>query len=155
MKNIKKQYKIGFSLFGLFAFVLQELPYLPWLICPPVDNPLANNRPANVFLGVLEQFGGVLTVALLIIIIYKSVLRPSFRNKVFLVIVLCLVTYYVCWICYFCGITNGWLIVFGLSAVVSIYYFFVAKWLKNKFAIITSILFFIGHTGSNIINYLL
>jgi len=150
-----RQYKVGFSLYGLIAFVLQELPYLPWFLCPPKNNPLANNVPINVFLGILEKFGGVITVGLLIIIINKSVIRPKFKNKLFYISVLCLFTYYICWIFYFLGVTNAWLIVMGLSAVVPIYYLFIALWLKNYFAVFTSIIFFIGHTGSNMINYLL
>jgi hypothetical protein len=149
-----KKYKIGFSLFGFIAFILQEIPYLPWLFWPPVDNPLANNDPANIFLGILEQAGGILTVAFLILLSNKSVIRLNFRNKHFIFAIICLVIYYLCWICYFAGITNGWLIVIGLSAIVPLYYFFIALLNKNIFAIISSILFFIGHTGSNIINYL-
>ena len=63
MKRYFNQLKIGFSLCGFLAFILQELPYFPWLISPPIDNPLANNNPANIFFGVLEQAGGILTVA--------------------------------------------------------------------------------------------
>ena len=145
------QFKIGFSLWGFLAFALQELPYLPCLLCPPVDNPLANNNPANIFFGILEQGGGILTVALLILIVRKTVVKKS----IFLFIaILCILVYFVCWFFYFSGITNGWLIVIGLSAVVPIYYFFIALWVKNDFAIITSVLFFIGHTGSNMLNYL-
>jgi hypothetical protein len=155
MINYLRQNKIGFSVYGLVAFALQELPYLPWLLCPPENNPLANNIPTNIFLGILEKLGGVLTVSLLILIINKSVIRPIFKNKLFYISVLCLFTYYICWIFYFSGVTNAWLIVMGLSAVVPIYYLFIALWLKNYFAILTSIIFFIGHTGSNTINYLL
>jgi len=154
MINHLKQYKIGFSIYGLIAFALQELPYLPWFLLPLVNNPLANNIPKNIYFGILEKLGGILTVGLLIIIINKSVIKPKFNSKLFLVSVLCLITYYVCWIFYFFGFTNAWLIVIGLSAVVPIYYFFIALWLKNYFAIFTSIIFFIGHTGSNIINFL-
>jgi len=155
MINCLRQYKIGFSIYGLIAFALQELPYLPWFLWTPVNNPLANNIPKNIFFGILEKFGGVLTVALLIIIINKSVIYPIFKNKLFFISVLCLTTYYICWIFYFLGFTNAWLIVIGLSAVVPIYYLFIALWLKNYFAIFTSIIFFVGHTGSNMINYLL
>jgi len=107
-----------------------------------------------VYFGTLEKFGGILTVGLLVIIINKSLIRPKFKNKLFLVSVFCLITYYICWIFYFLGFTNAWLIVIGLSAVVPIYYLFIALWLKNYFAIFASIIFFIGHTGSNIINFL-
>jgi len=155
MNNYLRQYKVGFSLYGLIAFALQELPYLPWFLWTPVNNPLANNIPKNIFFGVLEKFGGVLTVGLLIIIINKSVIHPKIRNKLLLISVLCLIAYYICWIFYFFGVTNVWLIVIGLSAVVPIYYFFIALWLKNYFAMFTSIIFFVGHTGSNIINFLL
>jgi len=155
VNNYLKQYKVGFSLYGLIAFVLQEIPYLPWLLLPLVNNPLANNIPKNMYFGMLEKFGGVLTVALLIIVINKSVIQPKLNNRFFLVSAFCLITYYVCWIFYFSGFTNAWLIVIGLSAVVPIYYFFIALWLKNYFAVFTSIIFFIGHTGSNIINFLI
>jgi uncharacterized membrane protein YGL010W len=154
MNNYIKQYKISFSLIGLIAFLLQELPYLPWLLCPPENNPLANNIPLNVFFGTLEKIGGVLTVALLILVTRKLSTTKDFKNKCFFMSVVCLVAYYICWILYFNGFTNAWLIIIGLSAVVPIYYFFVSMWLKNYFAVIASILFFIGHTASNMINYL-
>jgi len=149
------QYKIGFSIYGLIAFALQELPYLPWLLWPPVNNPLENNIPINAYFGMLEKFGGILTVGLLIIIVNKSVIRPKFKSKSFFISVLCIFAYYICWIFYFSGFTNAWLIVIGLSAVVPIYYLFIALWLKNYLAIFTSIIFLVGHTGSNIINYML
>jgi len=154
MKNNFRQYKVGFSLYGLIAFILQELPYLPWFLWTPVNNPLANNIPKNVFFGILEKFGGILTVSLLILIINKSVIRPILNSKLFFVSGFCLIVYYVCWIFYFLGFTNAWLIVIGLSAIVPIYYFFIALYLKNYFALLASIIFFIGHTGSNIINFL-
>jgi len=108
-----------------------------------------------MYFGMLEKIGGVLTVALLVIVINKSLIRPKFDSRFFLCSAFCLITYYICWIFYFSGFTNAWLIVIGLSAVVPIYYFFIALWLKNYFAVFTSIIFFIGHTGSNIINYLI
>lgn len=155
MTNCIKHYRVCFSLYGFAAFLLQELPYLPWLLWPPADNPLAGNAPVNVFLGTLEQAGGVLTIALLILVVRKSVVRPGFKSPLFFAAVSCLAVYYICWMCYFAGFTNSWLIVLGLSAVVPIYYFFVALWTKNYFAVVTATLFFIGHTGSNAVNYLL
>lgn len=133
---------------------MQELPYVPWLVSSPVNNPLANNNPVNVFWGVLEQAGGILTVALLILIVRKETVKIIFNNIFFIASIMCLAVYFVCWIFYYNGITNGWLIVIDLSAIVPIYYLFIALWLKNDFAIISGILFFIGHIGSNAINYL-
>jgi hypothetical protein len=149
-----KQYKFGFSICGLFAFLLQEIPYIPWLLWPPENDPLAENIPLNTFFGFLEKIGGVLTVALLIFVTSKLPTQKDFKNKYFVVAVICLVAYYICWIFYFNNIPNVWLIIIGLTAIVPIYYFFVSMWLKNYFAVITSILFFIEHTISNIINFL-
>ena len=154
MRLYLEKFKIGFSIFGLLAFALQELPYIPWLLWPPLDNPLQNNNPANIFVGLLEQAGGIFTVALLILIVRKTKEKANFKNIFIRLAILCLVLYYTSWVLYFLGITNVWLIVIGLSAVVPLYYLFISLWLKNDFAIITSILFFIGHTGSNILNYM-
>jgi len=154
MRRYLEQFKIGFSIFGFLAFVLQELPYIPWLLWPPLDNPLQNNNPANIILGILEQAGGILTVALLILIVRKTKGKVNFINIYIQLAVFCLLLYYASWVLYFLGFTNVWLIVIGLSAAVPLYYLFISLWLKNDFAIITSILFFIGHTGSNFLNYM-
>lgn len=155
MKELIKQYKINFSFYGFVAFVLQELPYLPWLLWPPKNNPLANNIAATPLLGILEQVGGVLTIAMLILIVRKDNIRPNFKKGYFRLALICLIIYYGCWICYFAGITNGWIIVLGLSAPVPLYYLFIALGLKNPFAIIPSVVFLLGHTVSNAMNFII
>jgi hypothetical protein len=148
-----KKYKIGFSVIGFSAFVLQELPYLPWLMFPPANNPLGDNPAANPFLGTLEAAGGVLTVAILMLIVRKGESKPNFKDGYFITALCLLGLYYACWIAYFAGITSNWLIVFGLTAPVPLYYLCAALWRKNYFAVVTAAVFFIGHTLSNAINY--
>ncbi len=150
--NDNDKLQFGFSLYGLLAFTLQEIPYLPWLLFPPTDNPLSGNTPATLLLGTLERFGGIATVALLILLVRKS--KPSTHNIFFRLALLLLAIYYLCWVLYFLGFTDPRLLVMGLSAPVPLYYFFVSLWLGNFPASITSILFFVGHTGSNWINFL-
>lgn len=154
MKNTFKKYTIRFSIYGLVAFILQELPYIPWLLWTPANNPLTNNYPATPLLGLLEQAGGILTIATLILIVHKDIDKPKYSNRFFIAAIICLAIYYISWICYFSGITNGWLIVIGMSAIVPIYYCFIALWQKNNFAVATSVVFLIGHTMSNAINFL-
>jgi hypothetical protein len=151
--SILKKYKVGFSVIGLLAFALQELPYLPWLLFPPTNNPLADNPAANPVLGALEGVGGVLTIALLILVIRKGELKTDFKDSFFIISACLLGLYYACWIAYFAGFTSSWLIVFGLSAPVPLYYLCAALWRKNYFASVTATVFFIGHTLSNAINY--
>lgn len=150
-----KNYKIGFSPYGFAAFALQEVPALLWLLRPPAENPLAGNAPATPLLGVLEQGGGILTVLLTLFLVRKDALPPKFKSPYFTLAVLCLAVYDICWAGYFRGAVDGWRIVLGLSAPVPLYYLFVALWLKNRPAAIPCLLFFIGHVGSNILNYLL
>jgi len=108
MRLYLEKFKIGFSIFGLLAFALQELPYIPWLLWPPLDNPLQNNNPANIFVGLLEQAGGIFTVALLILIVRKTKEKANFKNIFIRLAILCLVLYYTSWVLYFLGITNVW-----------------------------------------------
>jgi hypothetical protein len=148
-----KQYRFHFSLIGLLAFVLQELPYLPWMLWPPADNPLANNLTANPVLGAMEGIGGALTVVLLVLIVRKDAGKPNTKHRFFVAAACLLALYYICWIAYFAGITSAWLIVLGLSAPVPLYYLCVSMWRRNVFAVVTSLIFFIGHTASNAVNY--
>lgn len=154
MIKVLQKYSFVFSPQALAAFLAQELPYLPWLLHPPSINPLAHNGPATPLLGVLEQAGGIITIAVLILVSRKGY-KPNCRSRYMAGALICLAVYYACWICYFAGITNGWMIVIGLTAVVPIYYLFIALWLKNPFAVMSSLLFFVGHTTSNAINFLL
>ena len=155
MAKIFSQYKFGFSKYAFIAFLLQELPYLFWFLFPPLNNPLLNNIPQNEAFGFFETIGGIATVGILTVIVNKSPIIINYRNKLFLFALCCLGIYYICWICYFLGITNTLMLILGMTAIVPIYYFFISLWLKNHLALITSIIFLIGHTGSNIINYLL
>lgn len=154
-KNAIKQYKFGFSLYALLAFVLQELPYLPWSIWPPKDNPLAGNVAAYPWLEIVEKVGGIFTIALLLIAIRKGREKPVGRSRFFALAALCLAGYYISWIAYFAGFTNGWLIVIGLTALAPIYYLFVALWLENELAVIPCTVFTAAHILTNTINYLL
>ena len=155
MKRFFNQYRMGFSLYGLIAFIIQELPYIPFLLWPPVNHPLGNNPASVPFLGALEYFGGISTVALLIAVVQKGTVKPAFKNRYFILAAVCLIIYYISWVFYFGGVTNGWLLVIGLSATVPIYYMSVSIWLNNRLALITGLIFFIGHTASNAANFLL
>lgn len=155
MLKALKQHRFGFSLYALLVFVLQELPYLPWAIWPPRENPLAGNAAAYPWLEITEKAAGILTLALLILLIRKDGEKPSFKNRFFTLAAICLAGYYASWIAYFSGVTSGWLIVIGLTALVPVYYLFVALWLKNRLAVIPCAAFIVAHTTVNVMNFLL
>ena len=154
MKNFTDRYRPGFCLFGLIAFLVQELPYLPWMLWPPKIDPLVGNIAPYMWLEITEKVAGILTVAILMMIITKD--DGKTRNRRFLILAaVCLSIYYISWMAYFSEFSPGWLMVFGLSAVVPIYYLFVALYLENKLALIPCTVFFVAHTTANAINYLL
>jgi len=147
-------YAFGFSLCGFLAFALQELPYLPWALWPPPNNPLAGNTAPYLWLEIAEKVAGILTVVVLIFIVRKNAAK-FIRNRFFLLAAICLTFYYASWIAYFAGCTNGWLIVLGLSALAPIYYLCVALGLQNKPAVIPCAIFIVVHTSLNTLNFLL
>lgn len=153
MRHVNFFMKFAFSWRGLVAFGLQELPYLFWMIWPPANDPLRGNEPATPLLKILEAGGGILTVALLLLLVPKTKDKPS--NPVFLWFAgLLLLSYYVSWGFYLAGKASGLLIVFGLTVQVPLYYFFVSLYLQNGWAASASLFFLIGHTWSNVVNFL-
>lgn len=153
MRRVNYSMTFAFSWRGLVAFCLQELPYLFWLIRPPVNDPLRENEPTTVLLKLLEAGGGILTVALLLLLVPKT--KDKLSNPVFLWVAgLLLLFYYVSWGFYLAGKASGLLIVFGLTVPVPLFYFFVSLYLQNGWAALASSFFLFGHTWSNVLNFL-
>lgn len=72
-----KNYVLGFSLMGLILYALQLLPNIIWMLAPPANNVLTENSSAYPILNIIEQVFGIMTVALLILLINKSGGRNS------------------------------------------------------------------------------
>ncbi len=144
---------IAFSLTGLIFFALQLLPNIVWLTVPPANDVLKHNSSAHAALNIIEQVGGVATVALLIILISRP--GPQGRNGTWLLVgaAIFLLAYYAAWALYYRGNVAPWLLVAGIAAMPPLYYFFAACWMKDYLALIPCVPFGIAHIAITWSNY--
>ncbi len=145
-------YVFGFSLWGLILYALQLLPNIIWMLAPPANNVLTKNSSAYPILNIVEQVFGIITVAILILLINKGGRRNS--NLYIGLAILFLVGYYIAWIFYNKGVVSPWLLIIGIAAMPPLYFFFVALWMKNYAALIPCVIFGVTHITITCSNYL-
>lgn len=147
-----KNYVFGFSLIGLIFYALQLLPNIIWLLAPPANNVLTKNSSAYPILNIIEQVYGIMTVALLILLINKDVGRNS--NLYIGLAILFLVGYYIAWIFYYKGVVSPWLLIIGIAAMPPLYFLFVGLWVKNYVVLLPCVIFGVIHITITCSNYL-
>lgn len=146
-----KNYVFGFSLMGLILYALQLLPNIIWMLAPPANNVLTKNSSAYPILNILEQVFGIMTVALLILLINKDGGRNS--NLYIGLAILFLVVYYIAWIFYYKGVVSPWLLITGIAAMPPLYFLFVGLWMKNYISLIPCVIFGVTHIAITCSNY--
>ncbi len=147
-----KNYKISFSLTGLMLYALQLLPNIIWMLAPPANDVLTKNSSVYPILNIIEQVFGIMTVALLILLINKNKVRSS---KLYIgLAILFLAGYYVAWIFYYRGVVAPWLLIIGIAAMPPLYFFFVGLWKRNYAALVSCVIFGITHISITCASYL-
>jgi hypothetical protein len=146
-----KNYGFGLSLIGLIFYALQLLPNIVWMLAPPANNVLAKNSSVYPILNIIERVSGIITVALLILLINKSGGRSS--NLYIGLAILFLAVYYSAWIFYYQGMIAPWLLIIGIAAMPPLYFLFVGLWMKNYAALIAGVVFGVTHITITCSNY--
>ena len=136
-------YAFGFSLLGLLFYALQLLPNIIWMVKPPANNVLTQNSSPYKILNITEQGCGILTVALLILLVNKS----GEGTPIFYLVlaILFLLGYYIAWVFYYKGVVHPWLLIIGIAAMPPLYFISVGLWLNNLIALIPCVIFGIAH----------
>ena len=147
-------YAIAFSLTGLLLYALQLLPNIIWLAMPPANDVLKHNSSPHEYLNLIEQVFGIATVALLVIVITRTGIEGRNSSWLLVCAFVFLVGYYTAWVLYFRGNVAPLLLVVGLAAMPPLYYFFVAGWMKDYFAIVPCAIFGIAHVAITWANYM-
>lgn len=147
-----KNYIFGFSLMGLILYALQLLPNIIWMLAPPINNVLMKNSSAYPILNIIEQVFGIMTVALLILLVNKGGGRNS--SLYIGLATLFLVGYYFAWILYYKGVVSPSLLIIGIAAMPPLYFLFVGLWMKNYAALIPCIIFGVTHVAITCSTYL-
>ena len=147
-----KNYMFGFSLAGLMLYALQLFPNIIWMLAPPVNNVLTKNSSPYPIFNIIEEVFGIMTVALLILLINKE----SGRNGSLYMVcaILFLAGYYISWILYYQGIVSPWLLIVGLAAMPPLYFAFISLWMKNYASLIPCVIFGITHIAITCSTYL-
>lgn len=147
-----KNYIFGFSLIGFILYILQLFPNIIWMLIPPTNNVLMENSSVYPILNIIEQVFGIMTVALLILLINKG--GKSNRKLYIILAILFLAGYYAAWILYYKGMVSPWLLIIGLAAMPPLYFLFVGLWMRNYVVLIPCVVFGVTHIAITCSNYL-
>ncbi len=145
-------YVFGFSLMGLILYALQLFPNIIWMLAPPANNILTKNSSPYPILNIIEFVFGIMTVALLILLINKGGGRNS--NFYIGLAILFLLGYYAAWIFYYNGVVSQWLFIVGIAAMPPLYFLFVGLWMNNYIALIPCVIFGVTHIAITCGTYL-
>lgn len=149
-----KNYKFGFSLKCLLLYLLQLFPNIIWMLFPPENDILAGNSASYEIFNDNEHIFGILTIAILILVMNKSSKKTKYTNIFKGLAFLCLAGYYISWVFYLSGAASPWLLVLGIAGMVPFYFFFIGLWQKNYLVLIPCIIFAITHIAITCSNYL-
>ncbi len=137
-----KNYKLGFSLLCLIAYLIQLLPNIVWQLFPPVNNVLETFDSPIKVLNTLEWVFGVLTIFILILVVNRSYDCSENKNKKYLLSCgILMAVYYAGFAVYLCGFSDVWWIFFTMVITPPVYFGFLSLWQRNLFGVLSSVVF--------------
>ncbi|MBD5132341.1 MAG: hypothetical protein HDT28_07140 [Clostridiales bacterium] len=157
IKIVKNQY-LGLWLIGLLLFAIQEVPYMIMPLIHLEANPIMDMPTNSLFLDICEKIFGVLSVAVMVLIVNKDNKLFSLRDKneiaFFTTASALILMNYIGWVLYFCGLQSVSLMIIFIFALPPLYYLFIGLWRKNYFLVGVATVFFIIHLSNGLVNLL-
>lgn len=157
--HLYKYYWLGFSMIGLIAFAIQEIPYMLMPLIRPESNPIMNMQNEILWLERLQGAFGMLSMVLLMLIVREDAPLFSFtavrESVLFGCVVAMILLNFVGWAFYYLGYQYGWLIVISQFAAVPLYYLFIGLWQRNFWLAGTAVPFFIIHTINGYFHFIM
>ena len=140
---------LGFWLFGLLLFAVQEIPYMVMPLFKLQTNPIMNMTESSRILDMFEKILGSLCIAFMIFIVNKNsnlFLPADGKEKIFFALsVTVLLLNFIGWGIYFSGHQSVFVMMFFIVIMPPLYYFFVGLWRENILLTITAVPFLIVH----------
>ena len=140
---------LGFWLFGLLLFAVQEIPYMVMPLFKLQTNPIMNMTESSRILDMFEKILGSLCIAFMIFIVNKNsnlFLPADGKEKIFFALsVTVLLLNFIGWGIYFSGCQSVFVMMFFIVIMPPLYYFFVGLWRENILLTITAVPFLIVH----------
>lgn len=149
-----KNYKIGFSLTGLIAFIIPMIPNVFWAVLPPVSSSLPANDAAIPAIGVIGSICQSLMIAIQILLINKERKTTKSKKWIAAIALICLLGYLLSWVVYY-KVTITPLLLLGMAVLPSIYFICVGLYLDNYLSIIPAVTFAVIHITTTAENYLI
>jgi hypothetical protein len=149
---------LGFSYIGLIIVAVVLLPNLLFVIFPPKNIP-NGLEDVNLFFTIIERIG---IIAFIVILLTSNVSFINLNFNLFLLLmILCIVIYYVLWLRYVLKGQDFSLLFIPLlfipmpMAIFPVCYFlFASLWINSIYLTITTLIFAIGHFANSWNSYL-
>lgn len=140
---------LGFWLFGLLLFAVQEILYMVMPLFKLQTNPIMNMTESSRILDMFEKILGSLCIASMIFIVNKNsnlFLPADGKEKIFFALsVTVLLLNFIGWGIYFSGRQSIFVMMFFIVIMPPLYYFFIGLWRKNILLTVTAVPFLIIH----------
>lgn len=140
---------LGFWIFGLMLFAVQEIPYMVMPLFKLQTNPIMNMTELSSFLDMFEKILGSLCIAFMIFVVNKNsnlFLPADGREKIFFALsTAVLLLNFIGWGIYFGGRQSVFVMMFFIVIMPPLYYFFIGLWRKNILLTVTAVPFLIVH----------
>ena len=147
-----KKYKIGFDAWGLIIFLIIMIPNFIWFAVP-APNDILRVESITEIADTIASICQVLMIMTLCILINKDCKKLKITRFIITTIICCLL-YFLCWLFYYIGVTNG-LVILGLTIFPCLAFLFFAIDRKNMIAIIPVIAFMICHLIYGVVNFVI
>lgn len=148
VKIFGNQY-LGFWIFGLILFAVQEIPYMVMPLLKLQSNPIMNMKESSALLDACEKILGSLCIAFMAFIVHKNAELFSITSKnekvFFCLAVLVLLLNFAGWILYFTGHQGIFVMMLFIVVMPPLYYVFIGLWRNNTILTITGCVFLIIH----------
>lgn len=146
-----KKYKIGFDIWGLITFIIIMIPNFIWFEVP-APNDILRRVPITETVDAIASICQVLMIMSLCIFINQN--RRKSITRFIIATIICCLLYFLCWIFYYVGMTNDFVIL-GLIFFPCLTFLFFAIARKNRVAIIPISIFTICHLIYGMVNYII
>ena len=148
IKLFGNQY-LGFWVFGLVLFAIQEIPYMIMPLLKLESNPIMNMQESSVVLNTCEKIFGSLCIALMTFVVCDEKKLLSIRDGhellFFGISMGILLLNFFGWFLYFTGHQSTFVMMFFIVMMPPFYYVFIGLWRSNVILTITGCIFLIVH----------
>lgn len=134
---------------GILVVLLLLLPNILFCIFPP-QNTIKNTSSVPVFFTIIEQIGRI--ACFIVPIVFGKKIAEQKNSYLVILMVVCLLIYYICWILYFANGREYYdlfkplgFIPIPMAIFPLMYLLLLGIWVKSPIFITPAILFSIGH----------